>query len=123
MLTREQFLSVPALRVQKVYLPERQDYVFVRELTGAERDQFEASNLIKDRDKKRGTMTYDVRMENARARLVVMGLCDENGTRLLQEADMDAVGRMGAGVITRLYNVIASLSGITDDDLEDLLKN
>lgn len=122
LLTREAFLSKTALRVEKVQIPGSDDFVYVRGLTGAERDQFEESNLIRERNKK-GALNFDVRMANVRSTLVVKGLCNEQGTRLLTDDDVEAVSKLPAAVIAHLYNVIASLSGITDDDVEDLLKN
>lgn len=122
MLTREQILSISDLKTQKVFVPEWNDFVYVRGLSGQERDQFEEGNLVRDRDKK-GAISYDVRLENARARLVVLTACDENGHRIFHDSDIEALGKKSASAITLLYNVAASLSGMTNEDLEDLLKN
>jgi hypothetical protein len=123
LLTREAFLSKTQLRIEKVNLPRSEDYVFVRGLTGAERDEFENANLIRERDKKRGTLSFDVRMENVRSTLVVKGLCTEQGLRLLSDEDVDEVSKLPADVVSHLYSVIAALSGITDEDVQDLIKN
>lgn len=123
MLTKDQILSTSDLQIQKVFVPEWKDHVFVRSLSGKERDQFEEAGLIRGRDHKRGIATYDVRMENARARLVVMTCCDEAGTRIFADDDVEALGKKNAGALALLYNVAASLSGITAEDLGDVLKN
>lgn len=123
MMTRDQILSVSDLKIEKVFVPEWGDHVYVRGLSGQERDEFEEGNLVRNRDQKRGTMTYDVRLANARARLVTLAVCDEHGNRLFFESDVDAIGKKSASAITRLYNVATRLSGMTDEDLEDLLKN
>lgn len=123
MLTREQILSKTQLRIQKVHIDEWEGDVYVRCLTGAERDQFEEAQLIRQKDKKRGTTSFDLELTNVRARLVVLGVCDENGLRTFRDEDVDAISKLSSGALSYLYNVIASLSGITDEDVEDLIKN
>lgn len=123
MLTRDQILKSQDRVIKKVDVPAWGDCVYVRSLSGAERDEFEEGNLIRERDKKRGTMSYDVRMQNAKVRLVTMAVCDESGNLLFQESDVETLATKNAAAIAHLYNVAASLSGITDDDLDELLKN
>lgn len=123
MLTREQILQKKGYKIQVVNIPEWEGDVYVRGLTAGERDQFEESNLIRDKDKKRGLTTYDVRVADTRARLVVMAVCDEKGNRLFTDDDIEAVSSLSSAAVSKLYSVAAALSGITDDDLEDLLKN
>jgi hypothetical protein len=122
-MSREQILSLSDLQIQKVYVPEWKMDVHVRSLSGSERDQFEEANLIRERNRKSGMMNFDVRLANSRARLVSLTCCDEKGVRLFQDSDVEALGKKNSAALSLLYNVAASLSGITDEDLEDLLKN
>ena len=123
MLNREAILSFQDRQVQKVHIPEWADDVYVRSLSGAERDAFEEGNLIRERNKKSGAMNYDVRLQNAKVRLVILTLCDEQGNRLLEDSDEGVLAGKNAAAINRIYSVAASMSGITDEDLEELLKN
>lgn len=93
--------------------------VYVRSLSGTERDKFEATNLIKDR--KRGT--YDVQLDNLRARLVEMATCDKDGNAVFKPGDAAAIGKKNAGAIAQIYDIAARLSGITKEDLEEIAKN
>lgn len=123
MLTRDQILKFEDRKLQKVDVPQWGDFVYIRSLTGSERDEFEEANLVRTRDRKRGTMSYDVRLQNAKVRLIAMTACDEQGNRIFNDEDVEALGKKNSAAISLLYNVSASLSGITDEDVEELLKN
>jgi hypothetical protein len=123
MLTREQILSSQDRKIQKVTVPEWGGDVYVRSLSGAERDQFEEGNLIREKDRKRGFVSLDIRIQDAKTRLVALSVCDEAGTRLFSDADVEALSKKNSAAIARLSGVASALSGITDENLEDLLKN
>lgn len=101
---------------ETVSVPELGISVVVRGMTGAERDAFEVS-LVQGRGRHR-----DVNLKNLRAKLVTYCCIDEQGARIFTEADADALGRVRADVLNRLYTVAQRLSGITDDDAEELGK-
>ena len=90
--------------------------VMVRGMTGTERDAFEAS-LIKGRGRNR-----EVNLANMRAKLIAFCAVDDEGVRLWSDADAEELGKGRADVLNRLYNVAARLSGITDEDAEELGK-
>lgn len=96
-----------------VDVPEWGGTVYVRVMSGVERDAFEAS-VITD---------GQVDLANARAKLVVRVLCDEHGNRLLDDADLDALGRRSAIALNRVYAVAQRINRLTPDDIEDLVKN
>lgn len=123
MLTREALLAKKPSKIQKVILPDSEEFVFVRTLSSAERDQWEADNLIRERDRKRGVMMLDYRTKAAKVRLLVLAICNEQGSRILQDSDVDELDKLDSKVIAKLYAVAAALSGITDDDLDELVKN
>ena len=64
-----------------------------------------------------------VNLQNARARLVAITVVDENGNRLFTENEIVLLGTKSATALSRVYDVAASLSGISDDDIEELLGN
>ncbi len=106
------------LVTREVPCPEWGDSVIIRSMTGAERDAFEKTTI---RMGKKGE--FDVVMENARVRLVVLTAVDEDGHRLFTEADIEWLSQKNARVLDRLADVARDLAGLTPKDMEDLAKN
>jgi hypothetical protein len=111
MLDRKAIFASNDLDIEKVDVPEWGGQVAVRGLTARERDMFEAS------------IGSSVNLDNLRARLVVLTLCDENGERLLQDKDATALGKKNAQVVDRLFEVARKMSGMTDADVKELEGN
>jgi len=116
-LTREGILGISDLTSETCPVPEWGGSVLVQGLTGEERDEFEAS-CVKGRGRK-----AEVNLHNLRAKLVVIVCRDATGARLFTDDDAPALGRKSAAAINRIYEVGARLSGITEDDVEELLGN
>lgn len=116
-LNRESILKVSDIRKELVPVPEWGGDVYVRSLTAAERDNFEAG-LIRQLNGKQ-----TINLQNARAKLAVMAICDETGARLFTDADMKELSSKSAGALQRVWIVAQRLSGITDSDMEELTKN
>ena len=117
MLTREMILGAVDLPREAVVVPEWGGEVWVRGLSGAERDAYEASVLEM---KGRG---YTIRLENARAKLASLAMCDEQGKRLFLDADVHALGGKSAAALNRVFEVASRLSGLGERDIEELAKN
>ena len=111
MLDRKAIFKAVDLDIQIVAVPEWGGDVHVRGLTARERDHFEAS------------IGSAQNLENLRARLVVLTVCDEAGTRLFKDSDDTELGKKNAVVVNRLFEVSRQMSGMTDKDVEDLEKN
>lgn len=90
--------------------------VIVRGMTGSERDAFEAG-CIEGRGKKR-----DVNTKNIRAKLVAFCCVDEQGKRWFTDDDALSLGNVRADLIDRIFSVAQKLSGMSEQDLEDLGK-
>lgn len=116
-LTREQILAINDIEIRKIYIPEWEDYVYVRGMTGKERDEFEASIV-----KQRGRDTI-VNMKNARAKLVVLCTVDEEGNRIFNKNDVELLAEKSAKALDRIFAVAQELSGISKDDMDELTKN
>jgi hypothetical protein len=108
------FLAAVALPTETVPVPELGGVVTVRGLSAADRDAFEKSMWVKK------GKTRDLNMANIRARLVALCVVDEQGERMFQDADVDALGQVRADVIDRLFGVSQRLSGLGDTDVEEL---
>lgn len=117
MLTRDSILSASDIETRDVGVPEWGGSVRLRSLTGLERDSWEASNrLLKGSE-------YVPNIKGAKARLLVRAMVDENGVRLFADTDAGALAAKSAGVIERLAEVVAQMSGITETAVEDAAGN
>lgn len=117
LLTRDQILSAEDLKRETLDVPEWGGEVIVRSLTGAERDAFEDS-VVRQRGK-----TRELNLRNARARLVSLSLIDESGSRLFSDGDVEALGRKSAAALDRVFAAAQRLSGLTENDIDELAKN
>ena len=117
LLTRDAILAAPDMLTEEVPVPEWGGTVLVRGLTGTERDAFE-EEMITGKGKNR-----DVNLSNFRARLIVKSVVDKGGKRLFTQADMVALGGKSAAAIQRVFQVAMRLSGMSEEDVEELTKN
>ena len=115
-LTRDPILGAEDLGTEIVDVAEWGGSVTVRGMTGKERDAFEAS-ILERRGKRMVPNTA-----NVRAKLVARCCLDENGTRLFTDADAEALGAKSGAAIDRVYEVAARLSGMTDEDIDELVE-
>ena len=117
-LTREVILGIRDSRMELVEIPEWQGDMYIRSLTAAERDAWEASIVsIDDQGNRQSNMA------NLRARLVVRTACLVDGSPLFMESDGEILGSKSASAVDRVYAVAARLSGISGQDARELEKN
>lgn len=123
LLDRTQLLAKEELEIVKVEF-ENGDYVYVRQMTGHERDTFEQSLLKKTRDKKGTVISYEQATEDFRAKLAVVTLCDEKGKLIMDKGDYMVLSRnMSAKRLETIVNEAQKLNKITEEDKEELVKN
>ena len=119
LLDKKMLLMKEALKTQKVDLGN-DEFVYVRQMTGRERDKFEQS-LIKETSDKKG---YERSTEDFRAKLAVLVLCDENGVNLLNPNDYGTLSQnMSAARLSKIADVAQELNKMTEEDKEALIKN
>ena len=116
-LSREMILAAEDLPMERVEVPEWGGFVYIRTLTGKERDKYEDGCFV-GKGRKR---VYTLR--DTRARLAVLAVCDETGRRLFTDTDIDRLGGRSAAALDRVFEVAQRLSGVSDEDVEDLAKN
>lgn len=114
MLTKKQILQSNDLSKELVKVPEWNGEVYIRTMTGTERDQFEQSLAI-SKDK--------LNLANIRARLCALAICDEDGNRLFTDSEIEALGQKSAAALDRIFEVAQRLNKIGAKDIEDLEKN
>ena len=113
-LTREQILSSNDLVKELVPMPEWGGDVWVRGMTGNERDAFEM-DVVEQRGKK-----TSVNMSNMRAKLCARSICDESGKLLFSETDIKKLGEKSASALSRIFVIAQRLSGITESDVKEM---
>jgi hypothetical protein len=110
-LSRDEILSSNELLKKEVRVPEWKGTVFVREMSGAERDAYEAS-LYRDKE---------ASLQNARAKLAVRCICDANGSLMFGEQDIAALGEKSSRALDRIGRAAQKLNGLSDKGLEDMV--
>jgi hypothetical protein len=114
---REAILNHDDLPRELVAVPEWGVSVYVRTLSGTERDAFEEGSLVK-----RGK-SKEVSLRNIRARLVALAVVDADGKRIFADSDVAALGAKSGKAIDRLFDVASRLSGISESDVDELAGN
>lgn len=116
LLTATEILSANDLPQELVEVPEWGGSVYVRGLSGSERDQYEISIHGARVDSK------TLNMANMRARLCALTICNENGERLFNDLQIEALGRKSAQALERVFDVARRLAGLTKADVDELAK-
>lgn len=114
MLTKEQILAALDLTTEEVQVPEWGGSIFVRSMTGLERDTFGASLRKAD-----GT----VDLANYRAKLLVQCVVDEASKPLFTADDLIALGGKSSAALDRVFAVAERLNSMTPTASEDATKN
>ena len=118
-LTKQQILAADDTKRACLKVPEWGGEVFVRVMSGTERDMFEAE--VYGSADRNGSGKLNLR--NVRAKLAALTLCDESGNRLFTDADIVELGKKSAAALDRVFTVAQHLNGFSDKDVEDLAKN
>ncbi len=116
-LKRDDILQANDLEKELVSVPEWGGEMYVRTMTGEERDQMEAA-MIRRNGKKQ-----DINLANFRARLAAATMCDENGRAIFSVEDVAALGQKSALALGRVVEVAMRLNGISQRDVEEITKN
>lgn len=112
MLTKEQILAADDRKPVKVSVPVWGGDVYIRGLTGTERDELES--WINDNPSAVGM----------RARVVAMGLCDGAGESLgFSPAEVVSLGEKSGGVLDELFSEIMRMSKYSEVEIRKLEGN
>jgi hypothetical protein len=123
LLDRKALLAKEKLEIKKVSLNDK-DFVYVRQMTGFERDRFEKTLMTEIRNKKGTIVEYEQNLENFRSKLAVKSVCDKEGNLILQDGDYDLLSKnMSAKTLEAIINIAQELNKISEEDKENLVKN
>ena len=117
-LTRDQILQAARtakIERDKLHVPELGGDIYVRGMSGKERDEFEEGLRIP-----KGKRAGQSDLRNFRAKLAVKVIVTEDGQRILSDEDASIFGQLPAGVLDRIISRCAELSGMADEEAEDL---
>ena len=117
LLTKQEILDIQDIEIEQVDVVEWGGHVFVKGMSGIERDTFEAS-IVQQRGK-----DARVNMVNIRAKLAAQTICDEEGVKMFTEKDVHALGKKSASALQRVFDVAQRLSGITSGDIDELAED
>lgn len=122
LLNRDDLLKKEVLKIEKVDLGEG-EFVYVRQMTGRERDRFEQTLMAEKKDT-RGNVSYVRSLEDFRAKLAVHTICDEVGVNQLQPEDYPTLSQnMSAARLELIVNKSQEMNSISAKDKENLIKN
>ncbi len=121
-LSREKLLEKEELERVLVDLGEG-ECVYVRGMTGRERDQFEKT-LMKETKDSKGKIDYERNLGDFRAKLAVNTVCDEKGVLIFQPQDYEILSvNISALRLEKIVNEAQKLNAITEEDKGELVKN
>jgi len=116
LLSREALLGATGCPEETVHIPALGGEVIVRGLTGVELDAYHQAITVGKGNKR------DVNMANLRTKLVVRCVVDASGRRVFGDDDADALSKIRGDVIGKLFTVAQKLSGLSDEEVEELGK-
>ncbi len=109
-----EIFAIDDIKQEDTYIPEWDTWILIRGLTGAGRDRYEESIM----QGKGANQTINA--INARAKLVRLTAINPDGTLMFEPAHVAELGKKSAAVLQRLFDVARRLSGLSDDDMDEL---
>lgn len=117
-LSASEILNAQDLPRKYVEVPQWGGGVYVRTLTGAEKDEYDQSLFVPDAD---GKIKRDP--SNFRAKLCSLCMVDENGKRLFSFEEARALGAKSAAALTAIYEAAQELNGMGKEARDAARKN
>jgi hypothetical protein len=119
---RKSLLKKEAFKIEKIEFEDGE--LYVRQMSGRERDRFEQSLIKEKKDNTGQVIGYDRSLEDFRAKLAVVTICDENGENMLFPDDYETLSKnMTAAKLEKIVNVAQKLNNISEQDKDALVKN
>jgi hypothetical protein len=112
-LDRSAILGKKDRALVREYVPEWNGFVYLRTMSGEQRDAFEVSCIVN------GKQSY----ANVRGKLLVHVICNKDGDLLFTEAEAADLGKKSGAALGRLYNRATQLNAVTEADVDELVKN
>lgn len=120
-MDKQSILAADDLKSEAVEVAEWGGTVYVRTLTGAERDDFMLTCARARAQGKKLGLEADPR--GITCRLLVATLCDETGKALFTPDDADALATKNSRILDELFEVAQRVNALQETDVDDLVKN
>jgi hypothetical protein len=115
-LSASDIFAIDDFESKKIYVPQWKGSVYIKTMTGTERDAFESSTVKVGKD---GKQEQD--MGNFRARFLSNVITDENGVKLFKNArDVAMLGNKAVPALDLLFKEAQELNSMSQDDVEKL---
>lgn len=111
-LSASDILNADDLPIERVELPAWGGHVYIRTLTGKERDFYEMSCL-----------TGKDSMQNMRAKLVALTACTEDRKPIFTPEQIKELGKKSCVELDRCFEVAQRINRLRAEDVEGLIKN
>jgi len=108
---QRQWLPLPEWTPDGEQFDETKHGVFVGSMSARDKDYFE--RLFIEQGGR----------DNARAKLAVLTVQDENGNRLFTDADAERLGQKDAGPLSKIFDAALKVNRMAKGDHEELTKN
>lgn len=124
LISREAFLKKQEFKIEKVVIDETTgDYIFIKQMSGFDRDRLEQSMTITTKDNA-GKEVTKVTTENFKAKMICATVCDENGMLILKPEDYKIINaHFTSDAIDQLATKASALNKIRGVDKEEAIKN
>ena len=128
MLSREQILNKVDIEIKEIPVPEWGGNIFIRQLSRGEQDTYlkrqYGDTRLKQDSKARNQEISAVNIYGHDAYLCVCGICNEDGTPVFKQTDVEDLKKKNGMVIGRIAVEIVKFSGMASDiPVEDEVKN
>jgi hypothetical protein len=118
LLNKDEILGMDDIPTEIVTVPEwKHRKVMLCGMTGAGKNEYQSS-LVEITGK-----TRKMRLENATAKLLVRTIVNGARQPIFTESDIIKLGTKSAAVLERLAKIASRLSGMDEEENEQLLKN
>lgn len=111
-LTKEAILSLDDCKPHLVPVPEWGGDVYVRVMTGVEREKYEEWAESSNKS-----------VKGIRGRLASLCIVDESGKRLFDDADIEALNGKSAAALDRVLTAVMKLNAVSAADVKQLAGN
>lgn len=116
-LTAEAIFSADDMDVAPVDVPEWGGLIYVRRLSGRERDEFE--QLMSDRKQGRSSL----KVQGVIAKVVVLAACTSDGSKLFNGKDAEGkLNEKACAPLMRIFDAALAVSGMKEDDIENIVE-
>lgn len=113
-LSKNDILKADDIKKETIDVPEWGGKVIMQSMCSKDRDAWELAMVDEKGQNK---------MENIRATLVAACLVDDKGELLFSPKEVKLLGKKSAKVLDKLFTEAQKISGIGENDVEDLAKN